>query len=61
MVAVASLSVREGDLLALDEPTRDFDPRWQAQFRGMDAPAGRPSWRSATIEMRTAFFPFPGA
>lgn len=32
MVAVASLSVREGDLLLLDEPTRDFDPEWQARF-----------------------------
>ena len=32
MVAVASLSVREGDLLLLDEPTRDFDPEWQGRF-----------------------------
>lgn len=32
MVAVASLSVREGDLLLLDEPTRDFDPEWQVLF-----------------------------
>jgi energy-coupling factor transporter ATP-binding protein EcfA2/energy-coupling factor transporter transmembrane protein EcfT len=32
MVAVASLSVREGDLMLLDEPTRDFDPEWQTRF-----------------------------
>lgn len=29
---MASLSVREGDLLLLDEPTRDFDPEWQGRF-----------------------------
>lgn len=32
MVAVASIAVRGVDLLLLDEPSRDFDPRWQELF-----------------------------
>lgn len=32
MVAVASIAVRGAELLLLDEPSRDFDPRWQELF-----------------------------
>gem|GEM_PF-56782 len=32
MVAVASIAVRGVDLLLLDEPSRDFDPRWRELF-----------------------------
>ena len=32
MVAVASLAVKDLDLLLLDEPTRDFDDRWRCVF-----------------------------
>ncbi len=32
MVAVASIAVRGAELLLLDEPSRDFDPRWRELF-----------------------------
>jgi len=32
MVAVASIAVRDAELLLLDEPSRDFDPQWQELF-----------------------------
>jgi energy-coupling factor transport system ATP-binding protein len=32
MVAVASLAVKDLDMLLLDEPTRDFDSRWMIIF-----------------------------
>ncbi len=32
MVAVASLAVRDAELLLLDEPSRDFDSEWQERF-----------------------------
>ena len=32
MVALASLGIREPDLLLLDEPTRELDAAWLARF-----------------------------